>query len=69
MSLNKTFEVRDCGNNRIDVFCGTGWSEWTRFELKKIRSKVFLSKIGGRPVPQEVFKELCNVLNDGGSND
>ena len=46
----------------IDVFTGVGWYNWSRFDIKRIKGKVFLHKVNGKPLKAEEFKELCQHL-------
>lgn len=46
----------------IDVFFEEGWEHWTRFEVKRTKGKVFLTKLGGRPLTDARFKTLCGGL-------
>lgn len=49
-----------------DVFFGEeGWEPWARFKLKPTRNGVFLTQIGGHPVPSPVFKHVIKEFNDG----
>jgi len=55
-------EVKFIDRNHCDVFFGKGWENWTRFEIKRIKGKVFPIKLQGAPLPSETFKELCKNL-------
>jgi len=46
----------------VDVWVGSGWENWSRFEIKRIKGHVFLHKIGGRPMQPEAYKVLCQRL-------
>ena len=41
--------VNDAADEVVDVFFEEGWDNWTRFQVKRAKGKVFLTKIGGRP--------------------
>ena len=46
----------------IDVFTGTSWYNWSRFDIKRIKGKVFLNKVNGKPLKADEFKDLCQYL-------
>ena len=46
----------------IDVWFGNGWYNWARFEIRRIKGKVFLNKINGRAIPNQLFSNLCKEL-------
>lgn len=46
----------------IDVFFGTGWYNWARFEIRRIKGRVYLNKINGRAIPNTMFADLCKEL-------
>ena len=52
------FEIRSMEGGVVDVFTGTGWSNWSRFLIKD--NKITLIK--GQPVSKEVYKQLWKVL-------
>lgn len=55
-------EVQPLSEERVDVFTGTGWYNWTRFEVRRIKGRVFLNKINGKPIKDEEFKAVCHAL-------
>lgn len=55
-------EVFHLDENTVDVFLGAGWDNWSRFNVKRVKGKVFLTKTHGKAVKQEEFKELCHLL-------
>ncbi len=55
-------EVKFLDNDTVDVFTGKGWDNWTRFTIKRMKGKVFLSKVSGQSLDREVFKKLCKEL-------
>ena len=46
----------------IDVWFGSGWYNWARFEIRRIKGKVFLNKINGRAIPNTLFANICREL-------
>ncbi|MCR4308187.1 MAG: hypothetical protein NUV80_06535 [Candidatus Berkelbacteria bacterium] len=46
----------------VDVWFGMGWLNWARFEIKRIKGKVFLTKTAGIPIPNQMFSDLCREL-------
>ena len=54
--------VKKLDNDHCDVFFGKGWDNWARFEIKRIKGKVFPIKQQGIALPNETFKELCQIL-------
>ena len=54
--------VRVLNENTIDVFMDYGWLNWTRFEMKRMKGKVFLNKVGGKPLSEQDFRALCQQL-------
>lgn len=48
--------------NIVDVFVDKGWDNWTRFDMKRIKGKVYLTKTSGKPLTSEQFKKLCEDL-------
>ena len=46
----------------VDVFTGKGWENWSRFELKRMKGRVYPQKVGGKSLTQDQFKELCESL-------
>ena len=55
-------ELKFVNHNVIDVFFGLGWNNWARFEIRRIKGKVFLNKIAGCPLPNKLFSEICLQL-------
>lgn len=54
--------LRPVADNVVDVFLGEGWENWTRFEIKRMKGKVFLKKLNGKPLKEQEFKDLCMQL-------
>ena len=48
----------------IDVFFGQGWYNWARFEVRRIKGKVFLHKINGCSIPATLFSSICIELEE-----
>jgi len=48
--------------NVVDVFTGKGWDNWTRFEIKFIKGKVYPKKIGGQAMESRDFQTLLTEL-------
>lgn len=46
----------------VDVFTGKGWENWTRFEIKHIKGKVYPKKIGGKAMDSKDFQTLLTEL-------
>ena len=55
-------EINFLDDTTVDVFLGDGWDNWTRFNVKRVKGKVFLTKTHGKAVKSEEFKELCSHL-------
>lgn len=60
--MNEPVKVIPVVDDIVDVFFETGWDHWTRFQVKRTKGKVFLTKLGGRPLTDARFKLLCGVL-------
>lgn len=54
--------IKELSDVVVDVFLGTGWYNWTRFAVKRVKGKVFLNKINGKPLKEIEFQELCQCL-------
>ena len=54
--------VKLLDHDHCDVFFGVGWDNWARFEIKRVKGKVFPIKQQGVALPNESFKELCQIL-------
>lgn len=46
-------------DNKVDVFSGTGWNNWSRFE----KTDKGIRLVGGLPVKHEQFKRVKHVLS------
>lgn len=42
----------------IDVFCGKGWDNWTRFSLTRKGHNIFFHKITGANLTKEDMHQL-----------
>jgi hypothetical protein len=56
------FDLRFVNRDVVDVFFGLGWNNWARFDIRRIKGKIFLNKIGGRPIPNQLFSKVCLQL-------
>lgn len=48
----------------IDVWFGSGWYNWVRFEIKRLKGNLYLHKVNGRSLPNEMFFQLVRELNN-----
>lgn len=55
-------EIKWLSPTSLDVFVGKGWYNWTRFNIKRIKGKVYLEKVNGGSLDAAVFKQLCKDL-------
>lgn len=46
----------------VDVFTGQGWDNHTVFEMKRVKGKVYLTKVSGPAIDDGEFKTLCEKL-------
>lgn len=46
----------------VDVFTGMGWDNHTVFEMKRVKGKVYLTKVSGPAIDDNEFKTLCEKL-------
>ncbi len=60
--MNSKVELKWIDSNTVDVFTGKGWGNWTRFTVKRIKGRVYLTKTGGQALDQDVYKDLCKSL-------
>lgn len=49
--------------NLIDVFCGNGWTHWSRFAVERQQGRVHLKLIKGAPMAPEDFKTLYQSVS------
>lgn len=54
--------IKHLDDTRVDVFVDKGWENWTRFEIKRVKGKVYPTKVAGKPLTTEQFKKLCEDL-------
>lgn len=56
--------IKPANETTIDVFTGTGWNNWSRFEVKKFNGKPHLTLVKGQPMSKAdfstLFKEIAN---------
>lgn len=57
-----TLVIRHLSENVVDVFVDKGWSNWTRFEVKRVKGKPYPNKIAGKPMTREQFQQLITEL-------
>ena len=46
----------------IDVFCGIGWNQWSRFEVKFENGRGVLKLVKGRPMEKAEFRQLYQEI-------
>lgn len=51
-------KIKNVNENIIDVFCGIGWGNWTRFITLRKNGKVFFHKIAGQNMSAEDMYSL-----------
>jgi hypothetical protein len=56
--------IKQVNQEIIDVFCGQGWLNWTRFEKTYLRGSLMLGKIKGRSLTPNEFKSLITILQE-----
>lgn len=49
--------------NLVDVFCGNGWTNWSRFAIENQGGRLHLKLLKGVPMKQEDFKSLYQQLS------
>ena len=55
-------EIKPIAFKVFDVFWGTGWNQWSRFEKKYFDGKLHLNLIKGIPMPKDKFSELYQLM-------
>ena len=60
MGLNPVF--KKVNESLIDVFCGVGWNQWSRFEVKFENGRGVLKLVKGRPMEKAEFRQLYQEI-------
>jgi hypothetical protein len=60
--------VKHVTQNKIDVFFDSGWENWCRFDIVRVKNSTGalvrkLQKVGGKAVPAEIYSFLCKKFN------
>jgi hypothetical protein len=57
--------IRKLDERTIDVFCGLGWNQWSRFEVQFDKGRGSLKLVKGRPMDKVDFRNLYQELFHG----
>lgn len=55
--------VKKVSESILDVFCGNGWLQWSRFEVVFLKGRLTLKLIKGQPMSKEMFSTLYKELS------
>lgn len=51
--------IKQLSTNVFDVFVGTGWNNWSRFE----RKGKTINLVKGKPLSKDEYHSVCKALN------
>lgn len=54
--------IKKVNESIIDVFTGTGWTQWSRFEVAFDKGRGSLKLVKGRPMDKADFRNLYQAL-------
>ena len=60
--MNQKSVFKKVNESLIDVFCGIGWNQWSRFEVKFENGRGVLKLVKGRPMEKAEFRQLYQEI-------